>query len=111
PISLANATFRAWNVLQAYLTISAAYTGTANNSAGTQLYNSRSTASDCGSLTPRTVIGGFWKSFTADPSRRNSGLVATPKSLPAFLPLALSSAAVMKSAVVPGRTVLRVTTI
>src|SRR5258708_21330890 len=38
------------------------------------------------SNSPITVLGGELKSFTADPSRKNSGLWQTPKSAPAFFP-------------------------
>ena len=38
------------------------------------------------SNSPMTVLGGQRKSFTAEPSRRNSGLLQTPKSTAAFFP-------------------------
>ncbi|MDT4860720.1 hypothetical protein FQZ97_952950 [compost metagenome] len=44
-------------------------------------------------------------------SRRNSGLTATPKSMPAFIPEQRSSMGTTTFITVPGSTVLRTTTV
>ena len=51
------------------------------------------------------------KSFTADPSRRNSGLLQTPNSTPAFFPESSSRIGITISRIVPGKMVLRITTV
>src|ERR1700734_437890 len=56
-----------------------------------------------------TVLGGWRKSFTAEPSRRNSGLLQTPKSPPAFVPENSSKVGITILCIVPGRIVLRIT--
>ena len=61
-------------------------------------------------LWPTSVSGGFRKSLSAVPSRRNSGFTDTPKPSPYFLPDVRSSAGITTSCVVPGSTVLRTTT-
>ena len=58
-----------------------------------------------------TVFGGFRKSAREEPSRRNSGFTAMPKSFPATAPDARSSAGITSSSVVPGITVERITTV
>src|SRR5262245_49055668 len=61
-------------------------------------------------LCPTSVIGGSRKSLSAVPSRRNSGLTETPNPWPYCLPDAASSAGMRQPCVVPGSTVLRMTT-
>jgi hypothetical protein len=61
-------------------------------------------------LWPTSVSGGLRKSFSAVPSRRNSGLTETPKPSPYFLPDSRSRAGMTTWWVVPGSTVLRTTT-
>jgi hypothetical protein len=58
-----------------------------------------------------TVLGGWRKSFTAEPSRRNSGLLQTPKSTPAFFPENSSRVGITILCMVPGKMVLRMTTV
>jgi hypothetical protein len=58
---------------------------------------------------PITVFGGEWKSATEVPSRRNSGFMQTPKSVPAFRPDSRSMIGIRWSSTVPGMTVLRIT--
>ena len=58
-----------------------------------------------------TVFGGLRKSFTAEPSRRNSGLLQTPKSTPTFLPENSSNVGITTLCIVPGKIVLRMTTV
>ncbi len=58
-----------------------------------------------------TVFGGSKKSRTLVPSRRNSGLTATPKSTPAVPPAYFSRIGTSRSRQVPGSMVLRNTTV
>src|SRR5260370_56480 len=63
------------------------------------------------SNSPITVLGGELKSFTADPSRKNSGLWQTPKSAPAFFPENSSRMGITILCMVPGKMVLRIATV
>ena len=54
-------------------------------------YNSRISSSVRASPAPTTMRSGYSESATAQPSRRNSGLLATPKSIPRW-PAGLASA-------------------
>ncbi len=58
-----------------------------------------------------TVLGGSKKSLTLLPSRRNSGLTATPNSTPTVLPDSFSRIGISRSVHVPGSIVLRNTTV
>src|SRR5258708_35021945 len=110
PISLPNATFSPWKLLQAYFTISATARATTRTGALRPAYNDATDAAVRSSPAPITVNGGSSKSLIDVPSRRNSGFIETPKSTPAFFPDSCSRIGTTTSAVVPGSTVLRMTT-
>jgi hypothetical protein len=63
------------------------------------------------SSSPMTVLGWQRESFTAEPSRRNSGLLRTPKSTAAFFPENSSKVGITILYFVPGKMVLRMTTV
>jgi hypothetical protein len=63
------------------------------------------------SSSPMTVLGWQRESFTAEPSRRNSGLLQTPKSTAAFFPENSSKVGITILYIVPGKMVLRMTTV
>ena len=111
PISLAKHTFSACQVLLAYFIISATRMLVLTSGAPDVVVQRRCVAAASAAwLWPTSVSGGSRKSRSALPSRRNSGLTATPKPSPYFFPDCASSAGITTSCVVPGSTVLRTTT-
>lgn len=111
PNSLAKPIFRPWNALSAYLIASAVGTGTRNTSPGRPSYSASTTSPLAASSSPTTVFGGSKKSRTLVPSRRNSGLTATPTSTPAVPPTYFSRIGTSRFRQVPGSMVLRKTTV
>ncbi len=84
--------------------------GTRKTSPGRPSYREATTFPVRSSDSPITVFGGAKKSRTLVPSRRNSGLTATPKPVPARRPDASSRMGTSSSAQVPGSMVERKTT-
>ncbi len=111
PSSFAKPILSAWNELSAYFVISATGTGTRKISPGSPSYRAATASPLAASNSPITVFGGSKKSRTLDPSRRNSGLTATPKSTPAVFPDAFSRIGTSRFRQVPGSMVLRNTTV
>ena len=74
-------------------------------------YSSNRISPLASSNSPITVFGGERKSLTAEPSRKNSGLLHTPKSAPAFFPENSSNVGITTFFIVPGKIVLRMTTV
>ena len=110
PISFAKQTFSACHVLLVYFIISATRMLVLTSGASI-FWIQRLRRCRVGAwLWPTSVSGGCRKSFSAVPSRRNSGLTATPKPSPYFFPDAFSSVGNHQPCVVPGSTVLRTTT-
>ena len=72
-----NETLVAKNALAAYLIISLVRPSVTTNGASRGAYRSRMMASAWGLLVPMTMRLGCMKSATAEPSRRNSGLLTT----------------------------------
>ncbi len=110
PISLANTTFTACQALLVYFIISATRMLVLYSGASTLSYSDLVGAASYAWLWPTRVSGGCRKSFSAVPSRRNSGFTDTPNPSPYFLPERASSVGMTCSWVVPGSTVLRTTT-
>ena len=96
PISLANATFSAWKLLLAYLTIDASSGAHAVHRRLQVRVHAEQRVAGRASLSPMTVNGGFSKSAIALPSRRNSGLTQTPRPPPTARPLAFSSSGISR---------------
>ncbi len=111
PSSFAKPILRPWNALSAYLIASAVGTGTRNTSPGKPSYSAVTASPLAGSSSPMTVLGGSKKSRTLVPSRRNSGLTATPMSTPAVPPTYFSRIGTSRFRQVPGSMVLRNTTV
>ena len=83
PTSLAKPTLSAWNALSTYLAASATRIGTRKiRSAGSPYISAIGIAARVRRAAPMTVFSGVSKSATPVPSRRYSGLMATPKSRP-----------------------------
>ena len=107
---MAKQTFSACQVLLVYLTISATRIQVLTSGASIDWYSAIVPLASAAWLWPTSVSGGLRKSWSAVPSRRNSGLTDTPKPVPYFLPDSRSSVGITSSCVVPGSTVLRTTT-
>src|ERR1700733_1770633 len=101
----------AWKALEANLMASAARIVVRTCGASTQRYRSASKSPACGARSPIMTKGGSKKSRMADPSRMNSGLVVTWKSLPSRLPEADSICGTTTLSMLPGSIVLRTTTV
>ena len=76
-ISLMKEIFVARNAFAAYLIISDVRTSVTITGTSSGAYSSRITRSASGSAVPITTRSGLRKSATADPSRKNSGLLTT----------------------------------
>ncbi len=111
PSSLAKPILRPWKALSAYLIASAVGTGTRKTSPGSPSYSFSTVSPLAGSSSPTTVLGGSKKSRTLVPSRRNSGLTATPMSTPASPPTCFSRSGTSRFRQVPGSMVERKTTV
>ena len=109
PISFAKVTLSAWYALHAYFSASAASTGSACAGCSMPPKRCSTTLNVRSSLTPTTVRAGSKKSCTLEPSRRNSGAIAMPKSTPARRAAACSMSGRRRPSTVPGGTVLRKT--
>src|SRR5271156_3022536 len=86
PISFEKPIFSACQLLSTYFPIPAVARSVRMNGAPSFEYSVASKPPLSRSTCPITVFGGELKSLTAEPSRRNSGLLHTPKSAPAFFP-------------------------
>ncbi len=109
-ISLANDTLVAWNALQAYLTDSATRASTTRTGWSRKPNSLVTVSATRGSEVPTMARGEAKKSATPEPSRRNSGHIAAPAAspVPARPPV---RAGATTSSIVPGGTVLRMTTL
>src|SRR5260221_8997308 len=90
PISLPNATFSPWKLLQAYFTISATARATTRTGALRPAHNDATDAAVGSSPAPITENGGSSNSLIELPSPRNSEFIETPQSPPAFFPASFS---------------------
>src|SRR6201996_6555934 len=109
-ISLANDTLVAWKALQAYLSDSAVRGSTTLAGWSRKPNKLLTVSATTGSDVPITIIGALKKSSTEVPSRRNSGHMAAPAVI-AVLASPLVSAGSTALSIVPGGTVLRMTTL
>src|SRR5580693_5112125 len=109
-ISLANDTLVAWKALQAYLSDSAVRGSTTRAGWSRNPNNPLMVSATYGSEVPTTISGALKKSATPEPSRRNSGHMAAPGviAVPARPVVSAGSTAF---SMVPGGTVLRMTTL
>ena len=73
PSSFANETFRAWKALHPYLIISAVRRETRRGAVWSGAYRAATWATAAEFSPPITTSDGSMKSFTAVPSRKNSG--------------------------------------
>src|SRR6185436_19410276 len=74
PISLAKEILSAWKALETYFAISAERTDVVTKGASTEAYSARRADTAASSAAPTSVIGGWAKSRSEEPSRMNSGL-------------------------------------
>ena len=101
----------AWKALETYFAISAERIVVVTNGASTEAYSVRRADTAASSAAPTSVSGGCAKSRSEEPSRMNSGLTARPSQPSSARPAPRAMAGARRVSVVPGRTVLRSTTV